>query len=350
VSSLEEALRLEPGALRLHQPLATAYQALGEPAKAQESLRRYSIDGTEPAVPDPAADALGDKVAASKVLLRRGQRAGRSGRFDQAEKAFRAAVAADPTNAEALANLGISLANLDRIEEAQNHLEQALRMDPSIAVAHLSLGVLHDRQGRDAAAIEQYEAALTHDRDYIQAYVYLADALMRQGDALRAAARYAEALGKSPDSMRMRYSLAMAYVKGHRLGDARKTLEDGLAAQPGNQVFINALARILATAPDRRLRDGPRALDLARKLFEVARVPDVGQTYAMALAENGRFEEAAKLQEETIIAFERSGAAVSGKFLADNLDRYRRREPARAGWAADDPVFAPRSPAARRVS
>ena len=350
ISYFEEALQLSPASSRLRQPLAIAYQAAGERIKAEENLRKYSVDGGEPAVDDPAADALGEKVAASKVLLRRGQRAGKSGRFDLAEKAFRAAVTADPDNAEAITNLGISLANLDRVDEAQQRLEQALRMDNSIALAHLSLGVLHDRQGRDPAAIEQYEAALEHDRENVEARVYLADALMRQGQPLRAATRYSEALVKSPDSMRMRHSLVMAYVRGGQLADARRVLEEGLAAQPNNQIFINTLARVLATAPDRRVRDGPRALQMAQKLFEAARVPDVGQTYAMALAEVGRFDEATKLQQETIIAAERSGAAISKAFLAGNLARYQRRQPAREGWASDDPVFAPRSPAARRAT
>lgn len=348
IARLEEALRLSPGSTRLRQSLAVAYQATGEPAKAEENTRQHAVDGAEPSVDDPAADALSDKVAASKVLLRRGQRAGKSGRFDLAEKAFRSAVAADPGNAEAAANLGISLANLDRTEEARKWLEQSLQMDESIAVARLSLGVLHDRQGRDAAAIEQYEAALRHDAGNVQAYVYLGDALMRGGRPLEAAVRYRQALERSPASLRMLHSLAMAYVKGARLADARKVLEDGLAEQPANQVFVNALARVLATASDARVRDGARALDMAQKLFAAARVPEAGQTYAMALAEVGRFDEAARLQQETIVAVARSGAAVSGVFLAENLALYQRRRPARSGWAADDPVFAPRSPAAAR--
>jgi len=348
ISYLEEALRLSPGSTRLYQPLAIAYQASGDRAKSDESLHKYAVDGGEPSVDDPAADALADKVAASKVLLRRGQRAGKAGRFDLAEKAFRQAVEADPNNAEAIANLGISLANLDRADEAQQRLEQSVKMDGSIAVARLSLAVLYDRQGRDAQAIEQYEAALKLDPDNVQACVYLADLLMRQDQPKRAAERYEQALDRTPDSMRMRQSLAMAYVKGGRFVEARKILEESLAAQPANQIVTNALARVLATAPDPRARDARRALELAQKLFEATRIPETGQTYAMALAESGRFDEAIKLQQETIIAIERSGAQVSKEFVTGNLARYQKHQPARAGWPADDPVFAPRSPAARR--
>ena len=347
IDRFEEALKLSPAASRLRQPLAMAYQGIGERAKAEENLRQYAVDGGEPAVDDPIADALSDKVVASKVLLRRGQRAGKAGRFDLAEKAFRAAVAADPADAEAVANLGISLANLGRIDEAQAQLQQALKMDDSITVAHLSLGVVHDRKGRDQAAIDEYEATLRQDAENAQARAYLADARMRLGQPLLAAAQYRQALDKAPDSTRLRYSLGMAYVRAGRFTDARKVLDDGLATQPDLPVYVNALARILATASEPSARDGPRALQMAKALFEATRNPEVGLTYAMALAETGRFDEATKLQQETIIAFERAKIDGSKPLMARNLSLYQRRQPTREGWAADDPVFLPRAPAAR---
>jgi tetratricopeptide (TPR) repeat protein len=347
IDRLEEALKFWPAATRLRQPLAMAYQGVGDRAKADENLKQFAVDGGEPGVDDPVADALGDKVAASKVLLRRGQRFGKAARFDLAEKAFRAAVAADPGNAESLANLGISLANLGRLREAEESLAKALAMDDASSVGHLSLGVVYDRQGRDQAAIDQYVAALRHDPDNAQARVYLADAKMRKGKTDEAVQLYREALDRSPASGRMQHSLAMADIKAGRYADAREVLEAALAANPANQVFTNALARILATASDASVRDGPRALQMAKSLFEATRSPDVGITYAMALAQTGQFDEAVKLQRETIIAFERSKGEISKPFLERNLARYQRREPSREGWAPDDPVFTPRAPAVR---
>jgi hypothetical protein len=112
---------------------------------------------------------------------------------------------------------------------------------------------------------------------------------------------------------------------------------------------INSLARLLATAPQPSARDAARALELARTLFEATRSLAVGQTYAMALAENGRFGEAAVLQQETIIGYERSKTPVDKAFLERNLRLYQQRKPAREGWPAQDPAFYPRSPAAARV-
>jgi tetratricopeptide (TPR) repeat protein len=313
-------------------------------------LKLFHTGGYEPTVDDPLADALSDKVAASRVLLRRGQRDGKAGRYDLAEKAFRLAVAADPNDAELIANLGISLANLGRIDEAEQRLEEALKKDPSIAVAHLSLAVVYDRKGRDAEAIDEYAKTSRLDPDNVPALVYRADALMRTGQAAQAVPLYRDALAKSPGSSRMQMSLAMALVRHGELAQAREVLEAALSEQQDNYAIANALARLLATAPDDSLRDGTRALELAREVFEATRSPEVGQTYAMALAETGNFTEAVKLQQETLIAYERSKAPVFRPALERNLERYRRGRPVREGWAPEDPIFQPRSPAAQRVA
>ena len=347
VRHLEGALQLAPGAARLRHPLAMAYQGLGDRTKAEETLRRYSADAGEPEVADPLADALGAKVAASRVLLRRGQRFGKAGRFDLAEPAFRAAVEADPTNADAIANLGVSLANLGRLDEAERRLSESLAIDDTNAIAHLSLGVVLDRQGLDHDAVRQYTTALNRDPANIQARVYLADAQMRLGRPEEAVKHYRIALDQSPDSSRTQVSLAFAYIKAGHYNEARKLLEAALQAQPRNAEVINMLARVLATAPAGPVRDGARALELAKALFTSTRNPEVGQTYAMALAETGNFAEAVVLQRETIIVFDRAGSAHKKPFLQRNLALYEQGKPTREAWAKDDPVFRPRSPAAQ---
>jgi tetratricopeptide (TPR) repeat protein len=347
VNDLEEALKLWPSATRLWQPLAMAYQGLGERAKAQQALARYSVEGYEPEVADPMADALGEKVAASRALMRRGQRFGRAMRFDLAEPAFRAALEADPKSAEAAANLGVALANLGRLDEARAALAESLKLDEGSALAHLSLGVVLDRQGQDQAAMAQYAAALRAQPANIEAAVYLADAMMRRGLVDDAVRTYRSALAHETGSVRIELSIAMALVKAGRYAQAHRALEDAIQAHPDNPEVVNALARILATAPAPGVRDGARALHLIEPLFQKTRNPIVGETYAMALAETGKFEQAALLQRESIIVFEHTGGAYRKPFLERNLALFEHRQPAREGWAADDPVFQPRSPAAQ---
>jgi tetratricopeptide (TPR) repeat protein len=346
---LEEALRIAPGASRLRQPLAMAYRGLGDTEKARTNLAQFATDGQEPWLPDPIVDAMSDKVVVSHVLVRRGQRFAKEGRFDLSEGAFRAAVVSNPGNAEAFANLGISLANLGRTEEAQKNLIESLRLDDSSALTHFSLGVIYDRQGEDAAAIAQYDSAIARDPNNIQAAVYVADAIMRSGSSLDAAQWYRRALSKEPRSTRIALSLAFALIKAADYVEARKVLETALSQQPQSAEVINALARLLATAPADDVRDGPRALTMVKPLFEKNSNLEIGQTYGMALAETGNFAKAAELQQDIISRYERSGVPVDKSFLLHNLTAYRQSQSVREGWSTQDLVFSPRSPAAALV-
>ena len=347
IERFEEALKLWPSATRMRAPLASAYRATGNVAKAEETLRGFSPAGLEPTVADPLADLLDSRVASFRGLVKRGQRFGRAGEFESAATAFQAAVDIKPSDPEALANLGISLANLGRLDQAVGVLEKSLALEPANALAQMSRGVVYDRQGKDTDARTRYQATLERDPKNVDALVYLGDLEMRGGRPVDAALRYRQALAQAP-TPRVRISLALAQVSAGRYGDAKSDLEQGLSAAPGHPAMTNALARILAGAPDETVVDGARALGLAQALFEKTRSPEVGQTYAMAMARTGDFEHAVKLQQETIVAYERMGMPQMKPFLERNLAAYRRNEPSREPWARDDPIFQPRSPAASR--
>jgi tetratricopeptide (TPR) repeat protein len=348
IERFEEALKLSPESTRLRQPLATAYRATGDRARAEQNLALYSVEGFEPQIVDPAVEQMGAKAASSRALYRRGKRAIEAGRFDLAETSFRAAAEADPKDAGALAFLGLAQVNLGRDEEASRTLEKALSLDPGNPLAHLSLGVAYDRRGLDDKAREQYEATLQHDPANAQARVYLADAQMRLDQPAAAVELYRQVLADTPDALRIQLSLAMALVKAKRFADARKALEGAFAAQSNNASIGNALARLLATSPDSAVRNGARAQQLSKALFESTRHPEAAQTYAMALAETGRFDEAVALQLQTLRAVERQAPESVKQFMQKNLALYQSHKPVRAGWSDDDPAMKPRSAAASR--
>ncbi len=346
---LEEALQLAPGAARLRQPLASAWRAAGERDKAEAALRGFSPDAPDPGVPDPLARALADKAATSRALVQRGQRYGSQGKYELAAQAFEAAAQSQPNDAATLANWGISLANLARLEPAEQALRRSLAIDAINPVAQFSLAVVIDRQGRDADARALYTAILERDPRHQQARLYLADASLRSGDAETAIRVYSEALAQQA-SPRTRLSLAFAQIKVARYGQAKALLEQGLAVDPRDIGMTNALVRLLAAAPDPTVRDGSRARQLGRELFAATQSAEVGESYAMALAETGEFELALTLQRQALDAWEKAQQRPHAKDLAQrNLALYREHKPAREPWAPQDVVFLPRSPAVNRV-
>ena len=92
------------------------------------------------------------------------------------------------------------------------------------------------------------------------------------------------------------------------------------------------LARLLAAAPDGRVRDGERALALVDRLAARGRTLELGETVAMALAEVGAFDRAAAVQRDLVTGARRAGLMDAIRRLEDNLRRYERGEACRRPW------------------
>ena len=129
---------------------------------------------------------------------------------------------------------------------------------------------------------------------------------------------------------------AITFVRMSRYHEARDQLLEGLKAYPNHAGFPLALARLLAAAPDDSVRDGSRALALAEQVVKVDQSTDVGETLGMALAEVGRFDEAAAVQRDLITAARQAGRMDLVARLQDNLRLYAARQPSRTPWRSED--------------
>jgi hypothetical protein len=107
---------------------------------------------------------------------------------------------------------------------------------------------------------------------------------------------------------------------------------------PNEPSFARAAARLFAAAPDDGVRDGHRALELARALIARQRTIELVETLAMASAEQGDYDAAVRLQREAIDAAARAGRQDVAGRLAANLGQYQARRPCRIPWRADEPI------------
>jgi tetratricopeptide (TPR) repeat protein len=335
VEYLEEILARDPGAAGAHYPLALAYQGLGKSDKADAHLKQRQEHDILPA--DPLMVELEELLQSPQTYERLGIRALDREDWPAAAAQFRKGLELDPKHASLRHRLGTALYMMGDARGAREQFEQSLQASPSLARAHYSLGVLAAAEGRHAEAIERFSAAVRYDPNYGDARLRLAASLRRTGRPGESLEQYTQVLAANPASTDARFGQALALVQLRRYVQARDRFSDAMKAYPDQVIFAHGLARLLAAAPDDRVRDGQRALALVEALLEkTQRTPDLGETMAMALAEVGRYAEAARIQRDLIAGGERAGRQDIVRRLARNLELYERREPCRTPWTEDE--------------
>jgi len=111
-------------------------------------------------------------------------------------------------------------------------------------------------------------------------------------------------------------------------GDLDGALADyqGALRLDGNSAEAhNGLAWLYATAPAKRHRDGPAAIDHALRAVALSDRPYIRDTLAAAFAEARRWREAVAEVEAAIAAARAEGGAVA--VLQEHLRQFRNRRP-----------------------
>jgi tetratricopeptide (TPR) repeat protein len=342
VTYLERALALAPQASRIQYPLAMAYRGKGDATRAEAHLKRRG--DVEIPLTDPLMSAIGNLLENASSYEVRGAEALEKRDWPAAVTALRKAIDLAPENALIRLNLGTALYLSGQAREALEQFQAAVRLSPTLPKAHYSIGVIMETIGRDDQAIEEFSAAVKNDSGFVEARLQLADALRRTGRPADSLPHYAEVIKTNPAASAAHFGYAMALVRLGRYRQARDRLAAAMKAFPEQPGMAHALARLLAAAPDDQVRNGARALALVQDLLAKQTSLGLAETKAMALAELGRYDEAAGWQRQAIAASTQAGRSDLSKQLTENLRLYERKQPCRTPWRDDDPVFHPQPP------
>jgi tetratricopeptide (TPR) repeat protein len=155
--------------------------------------------------------------------------------------------------------------------------------------------------------------------------------------------QYAEVLRLDPAVSQASFGYAMGLIRLGRYQEARTRLESATKAFPDQPGFAHALARLLASAPDDRVRDGARSLSIMTELMKTQQTLTMTETMAMALAELHRFDEAIKWQQDVIAGAKQGKRDDLVPKLSANLRLYQNGQACRIPWPDDDPVHHPAS-------
>lgn len=335
VKHLEQALAEAPAANRIHYALAMAYRGLGNIAQAQAHLQRQGTVGVR--VADPLLEGVQELVRGERLHLLRGRLAFDAGRLAEAADEFRQAVAANPNSLQARVNLGSALAQMGASKEAIEQYQEALRINPAHAAAHYNLGFLQAKLHQREQAIIHLQAALSAHPQDADARFLLAQVLLNSGRAAEALGEFSRVVEAAPDHEEALLELLQLLLRNNQYRQARERLEQSYARFPQKGRTAVTLAWLLAASPQADLRDGARALTLARLVYQSTNSVHHGAIISLALAELGRCREAAEWQRQMIAAAERSQQTALVEKLRADLRRYEQAQPCRP---PDDPALA----------
>jgi tetratricopeptide (TPR) repeat protein len=345
VKYLEDALAIDPEAESLHAPLATAYRGLGQLDKAQPHLRQWR--NRDLPVPDPLQQEMDLLLESGLSYELRGIREFEVRDWKGAAEYFRRGLALTRTNSPLRRSLqhklGTALYLGGDAAGAQTQFEAVIEagpasgIDEATAKAHYSLAVLLASQGQPSPKVlPHFEAAVKYQPNYVEAHLAFADYLRRAGRPDAAQVEYREALDLNPRQYVARLGFAMCLVEAKRYQEARDWLDEASRLFPDRAEFKMGLARVLATSPDDRVRDGRRAEAITKELFKGERTTALGETIAMALAEVGDYAQAIAIQRDVMAAAKQAGLTEQLPHMAANLTLYERHQPSRTPWTIDD--------------
>ena len=338
VQRLEQALSLAPQAALIQYPLALAYRGAGDLDKAEAHMRQRGPGELRP--PDPLMLEL-DRLLESAVAYEvRGAKALDDRDWKAAAASFRKGIELAPNEPSLHHKLGTALFMSGDARGASEQFEAALRLSPTFAKAHYSLGVIMGASGRPREAIQHLSAAVRDDPTYAEARLRLGDVLRRSGRAAESLPLYEQAETLDPRTADAPLGYALALVTLRRYQDARARLIAAMDGHPDYAVFAHTLVRLLAAAPDDRVRDGRAAMTLMQQLLaKEPQTPEIDEVMAMTLAELGQYGEAITRQREAMAAAERAGRPDRARQMAANLALYERHLPCRTPWTDEDALM-----------
>ena len=273
------------------------------------------------------------------TLLREALAYHRAGDLDGAEHTYRAMLAADGRNADALHLLGVLHHQRGLEDEAVHLIGQAIARRPGMAEQHANLGLALHALGRLAEAEAEYRRALALREAYAEAHNSLGSALQEQDRLAEAAVHYRRALDLNAGYAEAWANLGTLLRAQDDYAQAETALRHALRLDPGHATALTNLGVVLKET-------GRSAEAEAAHLESLRLAPDDAETMvnlALLREAQGRGEEAESLYAQALI--HAPGFALARWNLALRLlGRGRLAE----GWQEYEARFASRRVSAGR--
>jgi tetratricopeptide (TPR) repeat protein len=317
IEQTEKALSIDPAATKLYATLADAQAGAGNAKAAADA--RAKAGNVAPALIDPLGDGVLGIVsapapdggaassappasshasdAASFLALRQ---------YDSARHELDEALKASPNDSTLLALYARVETAAGNLPAAKTRATSAIAAAKDSALAHLSLGVVLEVSNDDTGAQRAYEDAVRLDPKLGEARELLGALLLRVGRRDDAIAQLRALVQLDLTNPEPWLQLIAAYAVAGRCGSALRDVSDVLAKDAGNLFVLQLFVRLASTCPAATAQERIGALEYGRKL-STAGTAQTGEAYALALAANGKWDDAVKTQEAAMFVLVRNG-------------------------------------------
>jgi len=253
--------------------------------------------------------------------------------WKNSETLWNHALAVTADNDAAHNNLGYLFLQRGELDNAISHFETALKIRSRNAAGHYNFGgaLIENnlanalaRRGLVSEAVGHYEKAVKLRPGYGDPYLNLGTVLFQQGRIVDAIAQWQMALATQPNDAGFHTALGNAFLKGELPKDAIAEYEHAARISTQDPVPRNNLAWLLATSSDASIRDGNRAIELAKQAVRLSHGKDSNylRTLAAAFAESGRFAEAKETARQALQAAEKRSNSTLANALQDEIALY----------------------------
>jgi len=378
LSDLEQTLELDAEQAQAQYLIGRLYAHLGErekglkaidhavrlteddpPARAKSLIIRANLK-TEPA--ERAADfneAVRLQPHDPIVLRFRGMYHLTQNDLPAAIADLGAALAIEPKDSDTQEALGIAQSMSQKYDEAMESFNKAIELAPEVSSAFTQRARVRAIKGDVPAALADVEQALKLQPGSVQALqlhatllgstgkfdqaladmnllrkampdnpeILLQIAMLYQAskEPYKAITAYDQVLENDAENVAAFRGRADAYLGLGKQAEALADYEAALKVDPKNSGVLNNLAWVLATSPNEELRDGKRAIELAKLACEVTEFKQahIVSTLAAGYAETGDFETAVNWSKKAV---ELGPESMKGQ-LSKELESYQAKKP-----------------------
>ena len=184
------------------------------------------------------------KDSEAAALVREGLAHHRAGRIEDAERAYRAALARAPLYPEALHYLGLVLHQKGKFQDSVDTLSLAAGPLAGNADFHANFGLALKEAGRWMRAKVEYGQALASRPDHAGAMFNLGLLLGEEGDHEGAAALFAKLAAREPANAEVRCFLGQTLKEQGQIAEARAQLREATRLDPGYDLAWARLAEL----------------------------------------------------------------------------------------------------------